>query len=547
MNKNESKTVIEHSSIVHACTNLLTFILRITMSTDTTANNKRIAKNSIYMSIRMVIVLLINLYTSRVLLKTLGVEDYGVYNVVAGFVMMFTFLNASLSNGIQRFYNFHLGIGKTENVNMVFNCAMLIQSILALLIVLPAEGIGTWYIQNKMVLPEGRLYAAQWIFHLAIITFVIHIIQVPYNAAVMAHERMDFYAFANIFYTILILVGVWMLPLINNDSLILYGGIILFSATIQIIAYIYYCKKQFKEIYFIRRLDRKMIKEMTSFSGWNIFGTIGQMLKDQGVNLILNLFFGPIVNAARAVAYQVNSGFQSFVANIAIPIRPQVVQSYAQENYHRAYNLTFTTSKMSCFALLMMALPVTFEIDYILRIWLGDNIPQHTSIFIILVIIDSFLLNLNSAISTIVHASGKMKTYQLCGGMVSIISVICVYFVISIFNISELAFVTLIIGDIIRQVIALFVLKKIDENRLSLVDYSKNVIIPLLSVGILSLILPVSIRYFIPQGLFRFVVVIITSLLSVVTFIYFFGLSQSEKQLFNPIVSKIANKIFRKK
>lgn len=505
-------------------------------------NNKRIAKNSLFMSIRMVIVLAITLYTSRVILGVLGVEDYGVYNVVAGFVTMFGFFNSSLSNGIQRFYNFELGKNGVEGARRVYNMALLIQVLLALIIVLPTEILGLWYLHNKMVIPEGRMFAAEWIFQLSLLTFVLHILQVPYTAAVMAHERMDFYAVVSIFNVLISLGAVFLIPHLGGDALILYGILITLIAFVTLLFYIIYCKRYFKEISIERTFRHSLFKEMLSFSGWNIFGTLGQMLKDQGVNLILNFFFGPVVNAARGIANQVKGGLQSFVANITVPVRPQVVQSYSKGDLNRSLFLTYTISKLSCYFLLLMALPIMLEIDFVLQIWLGNNVPEYTSIFVIIILLDAFLNNLNSAISGIVHASGKMKTYQLCGGVISIISVIIVYIAMLIWDVPSFALIVLLALDIVRQCVALFVVKTI-VREFSLKTYLQDVVIPLILVASAALIFPILAHHYMQEGALRFLIVLAVSLLSVACCIYLMGLNTSEKNLVRQLLGKVINKI----
>lgn len=507
------------------------------------ANNKRIAKNSLFMSIRMVMVLAITLYTSRVILKVLGVEDYGVYNVVAGFVTMFGFFNSSLSNGIQRFYNYELGRNGEEGARCVYNMALLIQVLLAIIIVLPTEIFGLWYLHNKMVIPEGRMFAAEWVFQLSLLTFVLHIIQVPYTAAVMAHERMDFYAVVSIFNVLISLGAVFLIPHLGGDALILYGALIALIALITLVLYIGYAKRNFKEIIIEKAFRLSLFKEMLSFSGWNIFGTLGQMLKDQGVNLILNFFFGPIVNAARGIANQVNGGLQSFVSNLTIPVRPQVVQSYSQGNVIRSLNLTYTISKLSCYLLLLMALPIMLEIDFVLKMWLGDNIPEHTSIFVVIIVLNSFIHNLNAAISGVVHASGKMKTYQLCGGSISLVSVAIVYITMLIWDIPSIALIVLLILDIFRQFVALIVLKSI-VNDFSMKTYLFDVIIPLMLVALIALIIPVLAHHYMADGFLRFIIVLFVGILSVGTSIYFVGLSNSEKCLVKQMSSNMTKRFF---
>ncbi len=509
---------------------------------DISANNKRIAKNTAMMTIRMVIVLGVTLYSSRILLDVLGVVDYGIYNVVAGFAAMLSFLNTSLSNGIQRFYNFELGKTGEDGAKKVFNAAFIIQIALCLLILLLTEILGVWYLNTKMVIPAERLFAANWIFQLAVITLIAHILQVPFTASVMAHERMGFYAAISVFNAVGTLGGAFLLPYLHQDNLIFYGVLILLLALLSLVAYIIYTRRSFSEIRFSRDIPKSLFKEMLGFSGWNIFGTLGQMLKDQGVNLILNFFFGPVVNAARAIAYQVNSGLQSFVSNVTIPVRPQVVQSYAQGDYQRTYNLTYTISKISCYALLVMALPVMLEIDYILGIWLGDNIPEGTALFVIVVVLNSFVLNLNAAISNVVHASGKMRKYQLAGGLISMVSVILVYIGVVVYTLPLTAFIIIFFMDIIRQIIALFILKDIDDNRLSTIKYCKQIIYPLCLVAFTSVIIPMVIHSVLSPGFMRLGIITMTSVISVCISVFLFGLSTSEKCLDVQMIMKVVHK-----
>lgn len=478
----------------------------------------------------MVIVLLISLYTTRCVLEILGVQDYGIYNVVAGFVTMFGFFNTSLSNGIQRFYNYELGKNGIEGANRVYNMALLIQIILAIAILLPTEIIGTWYLHHKMVIPMERMFAAECIFQMALLTFLFHILQVPYTAAVMAHERMSFYAIISVLNAVITLGAIFMMTEINGDYLIIYGAILVIIALFTFISYVFYTKRQFQEIYIRLRFHKPLFKEMLSFSGWNIFGTFGQMLKDQGVNLILNFFFGPIVNAARGVANQINGGMQSFVSNITIPVRPQIVQSYSKGDVSRSLHLTYTISKFSCYVLLMISLPILLNLDFVLHIWLGDNIPTHTISFIVIIVLNSFLNNLNSAISGLVHASGKMKRYQLAGGTISIISVIVVFIAMILKSIPELALMVILLMDTIRQLVALKILETL-LPQFSCKTYIIEVIKPLIMVTIMSSLIPIFFHFILPKGMFRFLSITIIGLLSIIFAIFFFGLNISEKQM----------------
>ena len=290
-------------------------------------NNKRIAKNTILLSLRMGFVLFLGFYSTRVTLSALGVDDFGIYNVVGGFVSMFVFLNTSMSNGIQRFFNFELGRNGIEGARKVYVTSLVIQFLLLIIILLLTETLGLWYLHNKMVIPVDRFESAQWVFQFSVLSFVLVIMQVPFNAAIMAHERMNYYAFIGILDAILKLIIVLLIPYADCDLLILYSALIAGVSLLNFILAYTYAKKNFEEIGIKPLFEKDLFKSMLSFSGWNIFGTFSNMMREQGLNMILNLFFGPVVNAARGVAYQVTSGLQGFVVNISTAIGAQIDQS----------------------------------------------------------------------------------------------------------------------------------------------------------------------------------------------------------------------------
>lgn len=507
---------------------------------DNTSNNKRIAKNSIFMSIRMVFVLIITFYTTRVILNILGVEDYGVYNVVCGFVSMFAFLNTSMSNGIQRFFNFELGKNGDDGANKVYNTALLIQSILAIVIVGLTESFGIWYLHNKMVIPTDRMFAAEWIFQFSILSFLFIIMQAPYTAAVMAHERMGFYAVVSVIDAILKLVIVFTIPLFHGDKLIVYGILFALISVINFFLYFIYCKRYFPEIKIKRYFDKKLFGSMLGFSGWNVFGSLSGVMKEQGINLVLNFFFGPIVNAARGVASQINGGLQNFVYNITTPVRPQVVQSYARGDYERTMNLTYSVSKLSCCFLYLCALPVALEIDYILKIWLGDSIPEHTNTFVVLIILTSFVNNLNAAISGVVHASGKMMIYQIVSSCISMVSVPAAYIGFRYGLSAEFALLMVLVWTSISQLVSLFILKSVIDY--SIRKYHRSVVLPIVVLILLTCWPSFLIHRFMEEGLARFLIVCLVSVILVSLGIYYFALNKSEKSLINGTFIKFKQK-----
>lgn len=493
------------------------------------ANNKRIAKNSLFMSIRMVIVLLISLYTMRIVLKVLGVEDYGIYNVVCGFVSMFAMLNTSMSNGIQRFYNFEYGKNGEDGANRVYCLAFYIQLIIAFIVVVLVESIGLWYLYNKMVIPPDRLFAAGWIFQFSVLSLVFVILQAPYNAAIMAHERLDYFAFLGIVDAVLKLGIVFLLPYLPLDQLILYGLLTTSISAFNFALSYMYCKRKFKEIRLRFLFDKLMFRSMLGFSGWNLFGSFSSVMQEQGVNLVINFFFGPIVNAARGVANQINAGIESFVANITVPVRPQIVQSYAKGDSERMMRLMFSVSKLSCCFLLMMAIPVSIEIKYVLQLWLGDNIPIYAASFTIIILYSSLISNLNSATSNVVHATGKMKHYQFWGTIVKISCVPLSLLILKYHPNPNLALIVVMICRLLGHIVGLFIVRTLVN--FSLKDYFLKVVVPILIIFVLSFPISYLPHMLIEEGFLRLTCVTIMSILSVLSTLYFIAFDKGEKRL----------------
>lgn len=511
------------------------------MTNQTLDNNKRIAKNSLYMSIRMIIVLFISLYTTRAVLKVMGIEDYGIYNVVCGFVSMFSFLNASMSSATQRYYNFELGKNGEIGMQKVYNASLFIHLLLAFIIVVLTEIGGLWYLNNKLVVPETRMSAAFWIFQFSVVSMFLNIINVPYMAAIMAYERMNYYAYIGIIDAVLKLVIVFALYLSDGDRLILYGFLFMAITIFDYFAYRVYAKKQFKSLRLGVRPHKTFIKEMLEFAGWNLFGSFSYMMRDQGINLLLNAFFGPIVNAARGVANQVNGALQGFTSNILTPARPQIVQSYAKGEYERSFHLMYSVSKLSCIVFLMMSLPVCLLISPILNVWLGGNVPEHTSTFIIIMLITNTWGSLVAPISAIVHATGRMKFYQTISSASNLISVPLAYLFLLIDNVPEFVFYALLITMFTNHIAGLVSLQRLTS--FSIKTYMKKVATPLAFVIVLSVFTTIIPHYFISNIVLDFLVVIIVSMVSIITYSYMIGFDDTEKQLVNQFVNKIKSRV----
>ncbi|WP_025880875.1 lipopolysaccharide biosynthesis protein [Segatella baroniae] len=504
-----------------------------------TSSNKNttLAKNTVFLSIRMVFVMFVSLYTSRVFLHALGVEDFGINNVVCGFVAMFSFLNTSLANGIQRFYNSEMSISGNNGVQLVYTSALLIQGCIAVLVVLLLETIGIWYIYNEMVIPADRLNAAMWIYQFSIASSVLVIMQTPYSAAVMAYEKMNYYAVVGIVDVVLKLALALVIPYVEGDHLWFYGVMMLCISIVSFMMYVVYAKAEFTALKLKLEIHRGLLKKMITFSGWNFFGTFACMIREQGLNMVLNLFFGPVVNAARGIAYQVSSALQGFVSNVSVAAKPQMVSSFAEGNAERTIHLMYSMSKLSFFILYIMAVPVCLEINYILHLWLGNVVPEHTASFIVLVIFTNFMNNLNAPLSNVVYATGEMRNYEVTFSIINILIIPVAYIALRMGCPPEAAFISYFVMTVFVQVGCLYVIKTITE--ISLRSYFFKLCCPLMTFSIVALPLPYAVYSLMPSGFFRLAcVTVVTCLVASVAF-YWLGLNKKEKNMVVGIINRI--------
>lgn len=504
---------------------------------DNAANNKRIAKNTVFLYIRMAFVLVVSLYTTRVVLNVLGVEDYGIYNVVSGFVTMFSFVNVTMSTGIQRFYNYSFGKGDIEGVNKVYNTALIIQILLAIIIIVLLETFGLWYLESKMVIPDDRMVAARWVYQFTSISLVLVVLQIPYSAAILAHEKMDYYAFVSIFDVVAKLGMAIAIPFVHGDKLIWYGLFFLLVSIINFLLYYVYCKKRFSEIKLYRQNDKSLFRSMLNFSGWNLFGIFAFMFKSQGSNLLLNSFFGPVLNAANGVATMVSNAIQGFQTNIALAFRPQLVQSYASSDFNRTKRLFYSLSKISYILLFVIAVPVIIEINIILKIWLGDSIPDYTVPFTILTIISLVLSGLHAPLTQIIHASGKMKTFQIAMGII-ISSVVPLSWIFLKLGYSPVSIYWVAIAiTVINNVVCLFITKAVFP--FSIKEYLTKVIVPCVVSTILIPIVPIAMAIVIEPSYIRLILICIFDVLGASGVIYFLVLDSSEKNIVNQYLKRL--------
>lgn len=344
-------------------------------------NNKRIAKNTLLLYVRMFFMMAISLFTSRVILQTLGVTDYGINNVVGGLVAMFSLFSNTLTGAISRFITYELGKGQFDRLKTVFSTSVNIQLIMAVVIVVVAEIVGVWFLNHKMNIPADRMYAANWVLHCSILAFAVQLISIPYNASIIAHEKMSVFAYISIVEAVLKLAFVYLLYVSPFDKLISCTVLFLCLAIIIRIIYGNYCSRHFEECKYELRLDKQLFKEMASFAGWNFFGSTAYILNTQGVNMLINIFFGVLLNAARGVAVQVESAINQFVNNFMTALNPQITKSYAAGETESMITLVCRGSKFSFFIMLLIIIPFEFEAEFILKLWLGI-VPEESTIFL---------------------------------------------------------------------------------------------------------------------------------------------------------------------
>ena len=395
-------------------------------NTSDITNGKRIAKNTMLLYVRMLFVMAISLYTSRMVLDALGASDFGIYNVTGGLVTMFAFIGGTLATATQRFLSFEIGKGEKGNVENIFSTAVIIHTVLAAVILILGETIGVWFLNTYMNFPSDRIVAANWVFQLSLATFVIDVASVPYNAAIIAYERMKAFAYVGIIDVLARLGVVFAIIYTKHDRLILYAALLAAIAVMLRIIYGIYCGRNFRECRCNWRLDRSTARSMSAFVSWNLIGAVAGVGKEQGINVLLNIFFGATVNAARGVAYQVMNSISGFVSNFQMAMNPQIIKSYAANDRNDMYKLVFRGSKYSFLLLLFLSLPVILEAPFILGVWL-KKVPDFTVIFLRIVLLTTLVDSLSNTMITVMHASGKVRDYQIIVGGISLLTLPVAY------------------------------------------------------------------------------------------------------------------------
>lgn len=486
----------------------------------------------------MIFVLLVSLYTTRAILNALGVVDYGIYNVAAGFVAMFGFLNSSMINTIQRFFNSERrGDTNKDNLNKIYITSVQIQLLIGFITIILLEVLGIWYINNKMVIPEERLTAALSIFQLSVCSLFMLIVQIPYSAAIIAHESMGYYAIVSMVDAILKLLIAITLPYVTYDKLIAYGIMMLFISVADFLFYYIYAKRNFGEIQYHHSFDKKLFKSMLAFSGWNVFDSFAYTMQGQGLNMLMNIFFGPVVNAARGIAYQVQSALSGFSINISVAFKPQLVESYANQELARTRHLMYSMSKLGYLMVFLLSLPISLEINYILDLWLDGTVPKDTGIFTTLILLNMALGSLNNPITQTVQAVGSIRLYQTIRSIIVMSTIPISWMALRQGAPAYMVFVILILVNLINQPVSLYLLREIFPY--SYREYLRTIILPCLLFSILTPILPIFTHIIMKESFTRLLAVCIISIISSIVVSYKFVLSEKEKILVKDLLNKI--------
>ncbi len=501
-----------------------------------TRDTKRIAKNTLAMYLRMAVMMVVGLYTSRVVLNVLGVEDYGTYNVVGGVVSMFSLLTASMSGSISRYLTYSLGKGDVEQLRRVFCVSVEVQLFLAVVVVLAVEAVGVWFLNTQMKIPDGRLVAANWVMQCTLISFVVDLLMVPYNASIISHERMNIYAYISIWDAVMKLAIVFALYVSPFDKLETYAVLLLLVSTMTTMIYWIYCRCHFLECHFSVVKDKALIKEMSSFAGWGMIGDGAWMLNTQGVNILMNLFFGVVLNAARGVATTVDNVVQGFVRNFMVALNPQIVKSYAEGDYEYMHRLIFMGSKYSYFLMLFFFVPISLETRTILTLWL-KIVPDYAVLFTQLTLMSTMCLTLGNTMIPAVQATGKIRNYTISMGLMALSNFPLTWAAFAMGASPTWAYVIYFLIFFSMVFVRLYIVRGLIH--LSVCDFVRKVLMRAGAVTVVAYIGPLVVCLLQSDSLLRLIEICVISLFCSVLAIYVVGLNGIERDF---VKSKVLSK-----
>lgn len=490
-------------------------------------NSTRVLKNTISLYFRMIILTVISLFTVRIVLNSLGAADYGLYNVVAGFISMFNFISGTLTIASQRFFSIEIGKDDWDGVNKYFSVNFTLYLAFCILIVLFAETVGLWFVKNKMVIASERMSAAVIVYQFSVITFIIGIIVSPHLALLIADENLPVYSFVSIFEGVFKIVVAYLLYITTKDKLVVYGFLLFLVSIIINGFYFIYTKLKYKKIHFYIVKDKSAYKEVFGFLNWNMIGALASVGKGQGLNIVINLLFGTVVNAARGIAFQINNVVSSFSMNFMKAIDPQITKSYASGDKQRFFNISCSASKISFFLLFIISMPLMTNMEYILRLWL-KNVPEYTVMFAKLALIDALIMSLTDPISTGIQAIGKLKWYQIIVGGLFLLNVPVSYIILKFFQNPLIPFLVSIVVAVFMMIAKIIFFKYL--GKISIKEYLKQVCIPVFIISAVSVMFSCLLLKN-PETFGKLVLNVFTEVVFISVMILFLGLDRTERKL----------------
>ena len=495
---------------------------------ETVSSTKRIAKNTLMLYFRQILIMLVSLYTVRVVLNVLGAEDYGIFGVVGGVVTFFSFLSGTMASATQRFFSFAIGKNDLQQLKETFCVNLVIYAVISVFAVILLESVGLWFIQNKMSVPPQRFDAACRLFQLSIFSFIASIIASPFMAIVIAHEDMQIYAFLSVIEAVLKLAVVYLLSAISADKLVLYGTLLLAIALFNVLSYISICIIKYVECQFRCFFwNKTLFKEIMKFTGWTLFGAFTSVGRTQAVTILLNQFFSPIVIAARTIATTVNSQVNVFSTNFNTSLYPPIIKEYASGNKEEMFRLLYNGSKMTFFLMWVFALPLFLHMDYVLTFWL-KNPPEHAIFFTRLALIESVIVASALPLCTAARAPGKMMGYELALGTVQLLIFVADWILLRTGFDAWIVFVVATIGNAVMYILRLVILRILVSFRI--LEFTRRVLLPLAEASGVSLAASFAVAYFTP---YKFVFVAFSVLLSIVfssLAMYFLGMDKESRK-----------------
>ncbi len=503
------------------------------------SDTKRIAKNTGFLYMRMLVMMVIGFITARVMLEALGVNNYGINNVVGGLVSMFSMLSASLSGAVSRFFTFGLGKGDMMRLRVIFSTSINIHILLAVVVVLAIEVVGVWFLNNRMNIDADRLVAANWVLQCSTITFAINLLSVPYRAAIIAHERMSAFAYLTIFDATAKLLIVCAVYFYNGDKLILLSVLNITPAIISQVIYWLYCKRHFEECTYKFASDKKLFKEIFGFAGWSFIGNTAGLMKNEGVNVVINIFTNTTINAARGFAMQVNGMVMQFISNFTMALNPQIIKDYASGQLQRMHKLMFQGTKLSYYIFMILSIPLIFEVEAFLYLWLGE-VPEHTVSFTRLVLVLSLAEIVSYTLITAQNATGKIRDYQIVVGGILLLNLPISYLLLRWGVFPEVTVIVAIIVSQLCLAARLWFLRKMIDFPVR--QFITKVYFNIIAVTLLSLIVPAICYIAIPPGYVRVFILGSLSICSSIATIYFVGCTREERAQVRKTIVNIISK-----